>query len=152
MSRIPDLGKGYANLPNIINSYQEELILAKDRLAIKGKPYGTAQHEQCTWPNFYDQRKVELKTLVKFFESRVAAVRGRLVKRYNENSNRVLGERMMQSYIDHEEDYLNIHELSLEINELYEQYQAVCDAFTKRGFALRGINDALVHNFTSAII
>lgn len=152
MSRIPDLGVKYANLPNIIAAYQDELLLARDRLQIKGKSYATAQHEQCSWPIFYDQKKVELKTLVKFFEARVAATRGKLVKQYNEQSNRVLGERMMQSYIDNEPDYLMIYELYLEVNELHEQFQAVCDSFTKRGFALRGINDSLVHSFTSTII
>lgn len=145
MTRIADLGKQNANLPDMIMAYVDELDLAGDRLKIKGKSLEVAQQEQCAWPIFYEVRKAELKILVKHFNAEVSRVRGNLSRRFNENYSRQLGERMINSYIDAEDEYLKMNQLLLEVDELYEQYGAVCDAFTKRGFALRDLTTAKVN-------
>lgn len=145
MSRIADLGDKYCNLPDLLDKYNDEIDQIEDRLRIKGKLLEVAQQEQCAWPMFYEVRRVELKTLVKYFEGQVALVRGQLVRRYTENYSRALGDRILNNYIDAEEPYIKIRELFLEVEELYEKYSAVADAFTKRGFALRDLTTAKVN-------
>lgn len=144
MSRIQDLGKNNTNLPNLIHEYDNEIKEAEDRLRIRGKLLEVAQQEQCAWPLFYEVRKTELKSLVKYFQAEVARVRGTHVRRYTENYSRQLGDRAMNGYIDAEESYLQMNQLLLEVEELYDQYVSICEAFTKRGFALRDLTSAKI--------
>lgn len=145
MSRIPDLGDKFTNLPQLLDEYEKEVDLVEDRLRIKGKLMEEAQREQCSWPIFYEARRVELKTLVKYFDDQVSKIRGAAVRRYTEEYSRQLGERVMNGYIDADPSYLKMRELFLEVEELYEKYVAIGDAFTKRGFALRDLTTAKVN-------
>ena len=152
MSRIPDLGTKYANLPGMIHEYDTELSEAAKRLSIRGKNLDVALQEQCAWPLFYDVKRAELKTLVKYFDSQKASVRGMLTRKFKENYSRDIGDRMTEKYIDNEPDYLQIHGLCLEIEEIYDQYNAVMDAFKVRGFALRDLTEAKVASIHNSLI
>lgn len=152
MSRIADLGKNYERLPSLLAEYDEHLALAPERLAIKGKIIEEALKEQAAWPVFYDEKRRELNTLVKYMDSRVNATRGRLYRAYTENYSRELPDRTKDKYIDNETDFLSINELYLEIYELAEKYEAVVEAFKVRGFALRDIVVARTHQFQNGLL
>ena len=124
-------------LPTIFDSYEDELEQAPSRLSIAGKTGPEAQKEQCAWPVYYGMKKAEIGKLLRYMDARVEEVRSQLYKRYNEKHSRQLGERQIDKYINSEEEYLRIHELYLEVQELYDKFSAVCDAFDRRGFALR---------------
>lgn len=152
MSRIADLGAKLVNLPALIAEYEQAFENIEANLTIKGKTLDQALKEQSTYPIYYDARRVELKTLMKYLDAQVSRVRGQLTKKYKENYSRELGERQLNSYIDQEEDYLKMNELYLECEELYEKYVAAVEAFTKRGFALRDITLARVNQIQDALL
>jgi len=139
MSRIADLGEKFENLPSILEVYENELSNAKAQLEIKGKKLEIANSENSAWLHYYDQRRVELHTLVKFFKAEEERVRGSLFKSYKENYSRALGEREINKYIDNEDAYIYVHSLLLEVEELYEQYQSTVNAFISRNYALSNI-------------
>jgi hypothetical protein len=145
MSKITELRASLKNLPALIVQYEADLEAATANLKISDKTLGDALREQGTWPNYYSQRRAELKTLVKYLESQVASVRGRIARRYEQYSIK-LSDRLLYSYIDGEEEFLNINQLYLEVEELYFKYDAVVDAYDKRGFALRDLTLARVHS------
>lgn len=149
MSKIGELGKEFANLPKLLIQYDDTLREAMDILPIKDKTLEKAQREQCAYYVYYDERRAELKTLVKYLTAHVSKVRGSLVRQYNEHGNRALGERMINSYVDNEPDYLKAYELLLEVEELYDKYVGVVEAFNKRGFSLRDITLARVHEVSN---
>ena len=120
MSKIADLGKDYKNLPALLEAYENDLSNAKHQLEIKGKKLEIANSENSAWLHYYDQRRVELHTLVKYFQTEEERVRGSIFKSYKENMSRALGEREINRYIDHEEAYLYVHSLLIEVEELYE--------------------------------
>lgn len=152
MSQLGNLGVDFSNLPNILVEYMDALDKAPEILNIKNKTLEIAHKEQCSWIVYYDERRVELKTLIKYLTLNVNKVRGKLVRHFNENHSRGLGERLINSYIDADNEYIKAQELLLEVEELYEKYAAVVEAFNKRGFALRDITLARVHDVgTSAI-
>lgn len=151
MSQIDKLGVSFANLPNLIAEYEAALEEAKRILPVKGKTLDAALKEQ-TAVVFFDERRAEVKSLVKFMEIQVAKVRGGLVRRLNESHAKALGERMINSYIDNEDSYVQMHELLLEVEELYEKYTAVVEAFNKRGFALRDITQARIADVHDSIL
>lgn len=152
MSKIRDLGKELENLPMILIKYDEELLSARGHLELKGKTVEQANKEQASWPIFYDEKKSELKTLAKYVEAQVNKVRGKRFRDYTENYSRTLSDRAKDIYVDKDDEFLKIHELHLEILELLEKYEAVTEAFTKRGFALRNIGEARAHQFHNAML
>lgn len=139
MSRIPELGDKYANLPNILDDYYTALEGAEETIRIKGKKLEAANVENPAYHHFFDQKRIELHTLVKYFEQEIQRVRGKLFRQYKENHSRELSEREISRYIDHEKAFLDVSELHLEVKELYEKFQSVVDAFTTRGYALNNI-------------
>lgn len=145
MSRIADLGSGNKNLPSLLAEYEAEIDAAPERLTLKGKTLAEALKEQCSWPMFYEVRKAEVKTLLKYLDDQVQKVRGKRAKDYIENYSRAVGERVLQSFIDNEPEYLKAREVYLEVEELYEKYSAMDKAFDKRGFALRDMTTAKVN-------
>jgi len=139
MSKIAELGQNYENLPNILEVYEENLSHAASQLDITGKKLEMANSENSAWLHYYDQRRVELRTLVKFFEAEEERIRGSLFKSYKENYSRALGEREINKYIDNEGKYIYIHSLLIEVEEVYEQYQSTVNAFISRNYALSNI-------------
>lgn len=152
MSRVGELGKEFNNLPAVIASYQEDLDQAETILPIKGKMLDDAFKEQCAWPVYYATKKAEVKTLVKFMESQVAKVRGQKTKKLVENHSRDLGERLIDKYINADEDYLKINAVLLEVEEIYDMFSGIMDAFDKRGFALRDITAAKINELHRDIL
>ena len=152
MSLLERLGKDYKNLPAILEEYEKGLQHVEENLTIKGKRLEAANVEQPSWHLYYESRRAELQTLVKFFDGKLSAIRGQLFKKYTEGYNRELSDRQKDKYIDNEEKYLNQLEIYLEIKEVYEKYQAVCDAFQSRGYALNNITKIRVASLEDVTI
>lgn len=153
MSNIINLvGTNFERLNDVLAPYEEDAALAESRIALKGKSLVAANQEQIGWVSYYDARKIELKALVKYVESRVASTRGRLYRQYTEVYSRELSDRMKDKYVDHDLEYTTINEVLIEVEELYEKFASITDALKIRGFALRNINDLVVHQLTDYIL
>ncbi len=139
MSKISDLGEKYCNLPKMLETYDKILSQADDDLCIVGKRLEISNSQNSALLHFYDQRRVELHTLVKFFKTEEDRVKGRLYKSYKENHSRSLGEREIAKYIDNEDAYIEAHSLLIEVEETYEMFQGVVNALTTRNYALSNI-------------
>jgi len=156
MSLIPDLGMNKdgmpTKLPEIIANYETELLEAEKNLIIKGKTLEKANVENPTWQLYYDQRRIELYTLVKYIEGLVASVRGKLFRSYTETYQRDISDRAKDQYINNEPAYLSMQEIYLEVKDIHDRYQAVCDAYKSRGYALNNITKIRVASLEDAII
>lgn len=154
MTLIERLGEDYKNLPSILAEYEagldEEEI--KSRLNIKGKNLEGANAEHAGWQLYYDSRRADLHALVKYFEARTAAARGKLFRKYTETYNRELSDRQKDKYIDNDEQYLTQYEVYLEIKEVYEKYESVCEAFRSRGYSLNNITKIRVASLEDVVI
>lgn len=139
MNKIAELGDKNENLPKILNLYESQLSDIADRLEIRGRRLEISCSKNSAWLHFYDQRKVEIHSLVKHFKAEEARVRGVAHRKYRENYSVSLSERDINKYIDAEKDYLYIHSLLIEVEELYEQYGAAVNALTTMNYALSNI-------------
>jgi uncharacterized protein with NRDE domain len=152
MSLIPELGDKNVNIVGILERYEKDLQDVEKHIVIEGKRLEKANLEQATWLAFYDQRRIELYTLVKHFESEIARVRGKLWVKFKETHSRELGSRDIEQYINKEVAYLSMNELYLEVNEVYKKYESVVEAFKNRGFALRNITSVRVSQLEDVIL
>lgn len=141
-----------AALPDLLLKYETELAAAPERLSMSGKTGPQALKEQCSWPVHYGMLKAEVSKLHKYLLARTDAVRGELTRRYVETYSRDIGERVRDKYIDNEESYLRMYELYLEVDEIKDKLSAVCDAFDRRGFALRDWTALKVSELTDLTI
>lgn len=139
MNLIRAIGTECQNLQMIIDQYEEDLEDAEKNLSIKGKTLEGANVEHASWMSFYDQKRVELSTLMKHLEKDVERIRGKLWQQYTEKMSRELNTRDKENYINNEPAYLNKKEQFFMVSEIHGKYAALVDAFKSRGFALNNI-------------
>ena len=151
MSIKEQVGENYVNLSKVLEPYLEELSNYEQHLEIKGKTIELANREQPQHLAWYDERRVELSTLVKFFESEIARVRSKLLKGM-EQYPRDLTDRMREKYVDQEETYLKVYEKYLAVKEVYGLYESIVDAFRARGYALNNITKIRVASLEDVIL
>jgi hypothetical protein len=152
MSVIKYLGKDNENLQAMLEIYEDELKLAATRLALKGITLAQANKEHVGWLVHYDEKRAELKVLMKHFQTQRDRVRGRLLKVYTEKPSIALSERAKEKYIDNDDEFLDANDRVLSVEEVYEKYTAVVDAFKSRGFALRNLVELHVHQLADTPI
>lgn len=149
---LTDLGESFANVPNIIEAYQDDLASIPANLNLKGKTLKQANLEHPTWYAFYDERRVELSIFSSLLETEVERTRGRLLKKYTENYSRELPERAKERYIDSEQAYIDVFKVYLIFKELQDKYAATVEAFKARGFALKNLVELAVNDLNERII
>lgn len=152
MSRIPDLGEGNVNLSNVLAEYEKAYEGVEAILKIEGKKLEYANRENPVWHHYYDQKRIELYTLTKYMEGQIARVRAKLFRSYVETYARDISERAIDKYVDNEQAYLNLLELSLEVQEIYKKFESACNAFTTRGYALNNITKIRCSSLEDVII
>lgn len=154
MNGLDVITKNIDKLPDVI-AYYEDLIdeeeIAK-HLAIKGKRLEVANTEQASWVFFYETKRAEVYAMVKWLETKLAALRGKHFKTYTEHYSRELNDRQKDKYIDNEPTVLAQMEIYLRVKELHEKLEAVCEAFKARGFALRNITEVRIRSLEDTTI
>ncbi len=151
LSLIERLGEDYKNLPDILAEYEKGLEEVEENLNITGKRLEAANSEHAAWQLYYDSRRADLYILLKYFEAKTTAVRGMLFKKMN-SFNQTLSDRQKDKYIDNEEKYLTQLEIYLEVKGTYEKYEAICNAFKSRGYALNNITKIRVASLEDVVI
>lgn len=139
-------------LPHLFIKYHDELDQVEDRLALTGKTMERALKDQGQYPIKYADQLAELKTLNKYVGLEIGRVRGRLFKQITERHSIDLSDRAKDKIIDTEPEYLQYAELQLEIQELLDKTEAVVNAFTTRGFALRDITQLKINQLANSVL
>lgn len=151
MSLKEEFGENYKNLNGMIEPYLADLVNMEPYLKVSGKTLEEANREQPQWFSYFDERRVELHTWLKFFEAEIARVRSKLLKGM-ENYALDLSDRMKEKYIDGEEAYLAVYEKYLAIKEVHDQYASAVESFRMRGFALNNITKIRVASLEDVIL
>lgn len=152
MSIIDKLGENNKNLSAILMMYEEDLAEAETHLSLKGKMLGEANMEQASWQSYYDNKRIELYSLLKHMETEVERVRGKLWIRFTEKHSCILNQKDKEQYINNEPAYLNMNALLIEVKEAYNKYESLVEAFRSRGFALRNITNLRVAQLEDVVL
>jgi len=146
MSLIPHLGDGYEKLPAILDQFAKELLPAKEQFSNDGKLLENCLSKNSALMHYYDERRIRLHTLVKFFKMEKERVQSNLFKKYNENYSRDLGLQLIAKYVASEDEYIFVGKLALEVEELYEEYVSVVDTFKQRHYELTNMTKLRIAN------
>lgn len=152
MSVIFDIKPDLSNIVEILDKYERALAGVDKELELKGKPIQQANSENPSLLAYYDERKVELKSLMQFVDMHVEKVKGELWQRYTENHSRDLSSRDKDMYIKKDPEYLKRYQLFLCVQDLYMRYEATVEAFVARGFSLRNITNLRVAQIENGTI
>ena len=141
-----------SNLLDIIDGYEKALAGFGVNLKISGKSLELANVEHVSWMSYYDERRIELSTLVKHYDKKINATRGNLWVGYTESFSIALTARDKDMYINKDQRFLDIKELFLIVEEMYKKYESVVELFKQRGFALRNITNLRVAAMEDVIL
>lgn len=146
-----ELGENFKNFNKIFNKYAEIIINYENNLDIKGKLLEHANREQASWLAYYDERRIELKTYVEFFELEIQKTKVQLLKGM-EVYPRELSDRMKEKYVEGEQAYMDIYEKYLEVKEIYGKFDSIVNAFVQRGYSLRNITNLRVASLENVVV
>lgn len=138
------------DIPRVLKIYEDEVGDYKDNLAIGQKPLGQANKENPTWYAYYDERRIEVRSVLKIVEAEVAKVRSRLFRKFTEGYPVDLGDREKEKYINSEDSFIEAQQVLIEVEELYEKYASIVKSFEQRGYALRNITELVVASLDNA--
>jgi len=144
MSIILKLLPNLSNLGDVLDVYTDILHGAEDDLMITGKTLHDANRDQPLHMSYYGQRLVEVKTIRKYVDARVDQVRGTLWVGYKERHSVALGTRDIDQYVNKEDSYVAMSDMSIITSELLNQFEMLLEAFKSRGYALRNITESRI--------
>lgn len=128
--------KEFTNLDKILEAYQTRLDGWQENLIVDGKTLAKANNEQPSWLAFYDEIKVELKTLEDFFEMKVREVRGQVLGYILTNAKQELQDRARERMIDADPKYVKIYTMYLEVKALCSLAETIVNDFRDRAWVI----------------
>ena len=131
--------KKLSNVPEILEAYENRLNGWQANVKIDGKNIEAANVEQASWMAYYDEIKVELRTLVNFLEMKEKEIRGKLTRVIIDNSSLDHNERTRERMIDTEPEYIKIHQYYLLADETYRMADMIVTQFLQRAYALNNL-------------
>lgn len=147
MANIIDvLKKDLRVLDSVIELYQNDLMEADDIIKLKGKQIDFANVEHSGWANYYHQKGVEVKNIKDYVEMKLDEVQGQLWMKYTEHYDRQLAQKDIERYIKQNQEYLDMYEKYLKVNELWGQFERVRESFKTRGYNLNNLTKLITAN------
>ncbi len=128
-------------IPDLLKIYEAEYDDFEERLRLEGKTLGVANRENASWMSYYDERRIEIRSVTKWLEIDLARVKAKLYKNLTEGYDVDLGQRDKETYIAGEQEYIVRKIALLEVQELYEKYESAVEAFRQRGYQLRNLTE-----------
>lgn len=146
------IGKKYERLVESLIQFEDDLESYPDHLTMVGKTLATAQYEQSGWCAYYGERANKLKHISNRLEADLAVMRSIAFINIKENHTRDLQRLDIDRYLGSDKDIIEKIQLQLEVDYLLGQYTVVCDAFKTRGFVLKDVTAARIHDVQAQVL
>jgi hypothetical protein len=111
----------------------------KTHLSLKGKNIEVANVEQASYLAYYDEIRVDLKSLLAYYEVRVREAKSAAWKLINDVSKLDHSDREKEILVNNNPAYQKINRVYLEIKEMHDTLDSICDQFKNRAFTLNNI-------------
>lgn len=131
--------KKFDAIAEAIADLSEQLKDWKKDLELNGVNLRVALIKQPSILAYYDQIAVELYACVKHLQSIEKEVRGLVYKKLKEKATRDYTDTAIQRLIDCDVDYVKVHTLLIDVEEVYENCKSIVGAIQQRAYTLNNL-------------
>jgi hypothetical protein len=146
------LKKDLTYLDEIITIYKQDLTEANEIIKLSGKTIEIANAEHCGWINYFHEKQVEVKIIKEYIQSKLNEIHSQIWIRLTEKMNIILTQKDKETYIKSDQQYLEMNEKFLMIQELHDQFNRVVDSFEKRGYCLNNLTRLIIASANDWVI
>lgn len=136
---LKKLRKDFAHALAIINDYEKKLSGWEKNVSLDNKNIERVNIEQSSWLAYYDEIKVNLKTMVEYFEYLLKNQKAQDIRVLMRTSEKALTDRMLDKLAEESQDYNDIFMVYLEIKELYLLADSIVNQLYQRAYAINNI-------------
>lgn len=111
----------------------------EDNLEINNKNLELACVEHASWLAYYEEIAIELKYVLEFVEMIEKEVRGIQFKFCKDSFQKEYTDSSILKVIDANADYLEVHEMYLIVQEIYDKARVIVKGFEQRSYSLNNI-------------
>lgn len=122
-----------------IAELSERLKDWKQDLELNGVNLRVALIKQPSILAYYDQIAVELYACVKHLQAMEKEVRGMVYKKLKEKATREYTDTAIQRLIDCDAEYVKVHTLLIDVEEVYENCKSIVGAIQQRAYTLNNL-------------
>lgn len=133
-----------ADVIRLLPGYEEQALGYKEHLAIEGKTLQEACVENSVWFAYYDERRIEVNSMLKFMLAEMEAIKGKVIKNLTEGYRVSLGIREKEFYLANDPEFKEARKIYLQVEEIRDKFVSITEAFKNRGYDLRNITNARV--------
>ena len=123
----------------ILDEFDSKIKNWKKDISISGKNLRVANVEQSSLLARYDEIKVNLKSMLDYYDMRIKQVRSESLMMINKNSSYSYTAAEKERLIDSDPKYLKYHKIYLEIKELHNMLVSIVDQFKNRAYTLNNL-------------
>jgi hypothetical protein len=137
------LRKAKDDVDAIVETYLDNALRKitnyKEHLSLKGKNIEVANVEQTSYLAMYDEIRVDLKSLLSYYEVKVRESKAAAWKQINDNSKIDHSDREKDILVNNNIAYQKVNRIFLEIKEMHDTLDSICEQFRNRAFTLNNI-------------
>lgn len=152
MSSIFRLKDDLSNLPDIVESFEKVVAEAEDDLRISNKTLEEANREQADHLYKYYKYSCQLKALRKHTENVLEQKKGEVWIKVKTKHSIELGTRDLENYVKKDATVMQYRRLLLIVEEMADDFDRLCKAFENRGYALKNITEARIHQLSHILL
>ncbi len=152
MSSIFRLKDDLSNLPDIVESFEKVVAEAEDDLRISNKTLEEANREQADHLYKYYKYACQLKALRKHTENVLEQKKGEVWIKVKTKHSIELGTRDLENYVKKDATVMQYRRLLLIVEEMADDFDRLCKAFENRGYALKNITEARIHQLSHILL
>ncbi|MFY0658076.1 MAG: recombination mediator protein UvsY [Neptunomonas phycophila] len=152
MSSIFRLKDDLSNLPDIIDKYDVVVAEAEDDLRIVNKTLEEANREQPELSYKYYKYYTELKAMRKHADNLLEQKKGEVWVKVKTKHSIDLGTRDLEQYVKKDATVMSFRKMYLVVDEMADNFEKITKAFEARGYALKNITEARVHQLSHVLL
>jgi hypothetical protein len=123
----------------ILDEFESEIKDWKKDVSLKSKNIQVANVEQASYLARYDEIRVNVKSLLDYYDMRVKEVRGKSLQLIIKTSDYAYSATERERLLDSDPNYLKYKRIYLEINEMYNMLVSIAEQFKNRAYTLNNL-------------
>jgi hypothetical protein len=124
---------------DILKEFDEKIKTWKLDVSLKGKNITIANIEQAAYLARYDQIKVDLKSLLSYYDMQVKKSRGEILQTIYQHSTIDYSASEKNMLIDSNPAYLKYKQIHLDIEAMYSLLASISEQFKNRAYTLNNL-------------